>query len=348
MSFGNVLGQETALAILKGILADRRLPPALLFAGPDGVGKTMAAVEFAKALNCEVTPGAQDPCDRCGSCLAADKGIDLDLKRVNAAYQALLAEEEPERQQHIKIETIRHLIRDLEMRSFAGRWKTAILEDAHRMPAPAANAMLKSLEEPPQKTIWILTASRPRELLPTILSRVRTVPFKPLPDSLVSAILLRLTASETGGRRSDLRGGPPDKDKDEDESVRTNQVTQAVRIASGSPGRALELLRRRIPDPADWVSDSLAPFRLADGLPRQLHLCRPLVEAHLFRMAHHLKFSAGPDGLGRPPIQRAFREIESLKAALKANADPRLVLELAASQAREAPPQAQKTQEDAG
>ena len=301
---GVLLGQDRALGRLRGMLQSGRIPEALLFCGPMGVGKSLCAREFAKALNCGGQGAAlSGPCGACPSCLQAEKGLDLDIQVVNAAYQASITQEDPAKQRGIKIDTLRHVIKDFELRSMLGRWKTAIVEDAHLLSTEAANAMLKSLEEPPTRSLWILITHRSEGLLSTIRSRCQRVPFSPLPEEMLARFL-------------EDRGCPPE------------EAASLARRSGGSPGRALALRESPLPDPADWVGDPLAPFRLAETLPRELHLSRPVVEAQLGRMAWHLR--EREDGLSSFRSRAALRELMSLRKALASNADPRLVLELAA------------------
>ncbi|MEK7657555.1 MAG: DNA polymerase III subunit, partial [Elusimicrobiota bacterium] len=305
-----ILGQARALGRLQGMLRSGRLPEALLFCGPMGVGKALCAKEFAKALNCAggshgaFAAGASvgAPCGECPSCIQAEKGLDLDIQVVNSAYQASITQEDPAKQRGIKIDTLRHVIKDLELRSMLGRWKTAIVEDAHLLSTEAANAMLKSLEEPPARALWILVTHQSERLLSTIRSRCQRVPFSPLPEETLARFL-------------------------EDRGCAPEEAASLARRGGGSPGRALALRESPLPDPADWAGDPLAPFRLADSLPRELHLARPLVEAQLAHMAWHLR--GREDGLSFRS-RAALRELTSLRKALFSNADPRLVLELAA------------------
>lgn len=301
MSLSKVRGQARALRLLGPLVASRRMPPALLFHGPEGVGKAQAAVELAKALNCLAPAASGDACDSCDSCVNAAKGIDPDLKRVNAAYQAGLREEEAERQRTIRVDTVRHLIKDIEMTSLTGRWKVAVLEDAERLETEAANALLKSLEEPPARTLWILVTSRRERVLPTILSRCHRVAFGALPASDVGAVL-----AERGFT------GP--------------EAARLVRLSEGSPGRALSLRALEVPEPEDWVKDAMAPFRLAEKLPRELHLARPVVEAHLRRIAWRIRDHGRR---GAPGADASLKELAKLSGWLKSNADPRLILQVA-------------------
>lgn len=301
MSLARIRGQARALRLLGPMLASRNLPPALLFFGPEGVGKATTAGELAKALNCLSPAEGGDACDACSSCAAAAKGIDPDLKRVNAHYQAGLREEEVERQRTLRVDTIRHLLKDVEMTSLTGRWKVAILEDAERLEIEAANALLKSLEEPPARTLWILVTGRRDRVLPTILSRCHRVGFGTLPAADASAVL-----AATG--------------------LPLQEVQRLAKLSEGSPGRALKLRQLELPEPEEWLKDPMGPIRLPEKLPRELHLARPIVEAHLRRIAWRLRDHARR---GRPGAEAAQKELSKLSSWLKSNADPRLVLQLA-------------------
>jgi len=309
MSFSSILGQERALRMIRVLLRSRRLPPALLFCGPEGTGKKMAALELAKALGCEAQ--GSDACDACTSCAQAQKGIAPDIQLIDAEYQARLelkdedaTEKEVDdligKQRLIHIDTIRHAVGTLARSSLLGGWKTAILENAHLLKTEAANAMLKSLEEPPPRTLWILVTHQDERLLSTIRSRCHRVRFGPL----APAVVLEVLASKG-------HDGP--------------DAAKAAKDSGGSLSRALSLLENRCPEPPAWLADPLAPFALADSLPRELHLARPLVEEHLVRMACHLR--------GRyacAAARGALRELSGLRRALASNVDPRLALEAAA------------------
>lgn len=303
MSFKSIEGHKMTLRRLADQAATGRLPAAFLFHGPAGVGKSAAAIEFARSLHCDRL-SSSGACDACASCQASKAGADADLKILNTQTQAMLLEEEPEKQQHVKIEAVRHLIKDLEMRSFLGRWKIAIIEDAHTMQPAAASALLKSLEEPPPKTLWILVSSFKDRMLPTILSRCRAVAFGALPEATVAKIL--------GAR-----------------GIETAEAARLAQLSDGSPGLALRLHEAALPAPESWIGEPLAPFKLSESLPRELHLARPLVEDHLRLMAWHLRGRGAPS-LRVPRRRRAFARLSELHAALKSNADPKLVVQAAA------------------
>jgi DNA polymerase-3 subunit delta' len=210
------------------------------------------------------------------------------------------------------------------MRSLLGRWKVAVIEDAHTMQPSAASALLKALEEPPEKTLWILVSSRKDQMLPTILSRCHAVAFRPMPEPLVRTLL-------------EARG------------LATEEAARFASMAEGSPGLALRMRDAALPFPDSWISDPLAPFVLSENLPKELHLARPLVEGHLRLMAWHLRkslgISTGTQSRRRERAaqtfsrswadmparrRRAFRHLSELSLALKSNVDPRLVVQAAA------------------
>lgn len=304
MSFSRVLGQEPALSRLRPLLASRRLPPALLFHGPDGVGKSLAAAETAKALNC-VSDRETDACGLCGSCAAFDKGADMDFKRLDLAYQAGLLGEEENKQQRVKVESVRHLIRDLELRSILGRWKIAVIPDAERLQPAASSALLKALEEPPPRTLWILTTSKRERLPGTVLSRCRPVRFRALPAAVVESILA-------------AQGTPAE------------QARRLAGTCEGSPGLAARMRERPQKDPSSWLADPLGPFRLAEELPKETAQARISAEHALRAIAWHARDAGGTESYADPGFRAFMARLESLSSALKANADPRLVVELAA------------------
>jgi DNA polymerase-3 subunit delta' len=316
VSLGDVLGQDRPLAVLRRLLATRKVPPGLLFHGPEGVGKRTAARAFAKALNClssedggcpDPAPGSPTPC---ASCSAADRGMDPDLEFVDGAYQGALREEDAAKQRALRIDTVRHVVRKLETRSLEGRWKAAVLDDAHRLTEDGANAMLKALEEPPARTVWVLVTHRPTELLATVRSRCQPLAFAALSGPAVAAVL---------GRRG----------------VGAADAARVLGECQGSVSRALALAADPGADPAAWAGDALAPFAMAEALPRELHLARPRAEALLERAAGWLRRERGVAGFASPAVRFVLRDLEALRGTLRRNADPRLVVELAVIRVQE-------------
>jgi DNA polymerase-3 subunit delta' len=200
MSFDRIKGQDRAVRYLKQSLERRKLHHAYLFSGMEGVGKKMAAYELAKALNC-LNPGPSGGCDLCPSCRMIEKNQFPDLIHL-----------QPQGTQ-IKIEQIRQLNQQLAYGPSLGRHILCLLDMASDLNEPAANAFLKTLEEPPEKTLFTLLVRDRGELLPTLVSRCLEVGFTPLPISLLTQILSEEKKVSPDGARSlgCLSGGSPGK-----------------------------------------------------------------------------------------------------------------------------------------
>jgi len=179
------LERQKAIEALTVILRKGDIPHALVFQGLEGTGKRMAATVFAMACNCtNMADRLSEPdgllrvaeCN-CRSCNKIRSGNHPDIHRVEPSGTA------------IKIEQIRELCDTLSMKPYEAKVRAAIISPASAMTTEAANAFLKMLEEPPERTILLLTAERKSDLLPTILSRCQPVRFNPMPRDVVEAIL---------------------------------------------------------------------------------------------------------------------------------------------------------------
>ena len=191
MSFDNILGQDRPKESLKKALQSGRIPNSYLFYDQDSVGKKLTAYELCKSLNCN-TLGPIDSCDKCSSCLKIEKGIHPDVH--------ILEPQIPPgaRQAVIKIDAIRELQKKLMYLPYEGHTKVVIINDAEKMNLQAANSFLKTLEEPPSKTLIILIASNPYQLLPTIVSRCQGIKFYPLSVEVIKKIVSKHLLIETG------------------------------------------------------------------------------------------------------------------------------------------------------
>jgi DNA polymerase III subunit delta' len=211
LQLSGIVGQAPAVEKLRTAQRLSRLPHALLFHGPAGVGKRTTAIALAAAILCEKAGPGEDACGRCQDCRLLEAGTHPDFHLI---YKELAAfHDDPavrdRKMQELSIDVVRgFLIAAAAGRSAHGRGKVFIVRDAETMSDSAQNALLKTLEEPPPKVTIILLAERPEELLPTTLSRCALVRFAPLPADFVSS---RLAAAgvEAGEARfwASLAGG---------------------------------------------------------------------------------------------------------------------------------------------
>ncbi len=163
-TFEDLVGQKHIKPILKAMVAKNELPPALLFSGSRGTGKTSCARILAAALNCESEDAR--PCSKCPSCKSIARGNSLDVIEVDAASNGLVAD-------------IRK-IKDAVLYAHGGRWRVVLLDEAHSMSKEAFNALLKVLEEPPPTTVFILLTTEPNKILDTVLSRTMAFEYRRL------------------------------------------------------------------------------------------------------------------------------------------------------------------------
>src|SRR5689334_2021482 len=183
-----IIGHEWAVDFLRRSLAGARAAHAYLLSGPAGVGKALLALRLAQALNCE--RGGPDPCLACRACKRIERGNHPDVRVAGMASQAAgLKADEAARQKDLKIDTVRDWQSDISLRPYKGRRRVFILHDAERLTEAAANAMLKTLEEPPPYATIILVANSGGDLLPTIVSRCQPLRLRPVPRAKVVAAL---------------------------------------------------------------------------------------------------------------------------------------------------------------
>lgn len=176
--FDLVLGQDEAIKRLRQIISKNALPGAMLFTGPEGVGKCLAAVSLAMSVNCCAMTGIKgEGCGVCGSCQRIKSGNHPDVLIIRPDGN------------YIKIGQIRELLEKISIRPKEASVRFIIIDGASSMNIEASNALLKSLEEPPQRTCFILIASSMVSLLPTIRSRCCNIGFSPLSRENLEMIL---------------------------------------------------------------------------------------------------------------------------------------------------------------
>ncbi|MBI3410094.1 MAG: DNA polymerase III subunit delta' [Planctomycetes bacterium] len=228
MTWAHILGHDALVDAFGHVVQRHRLAHAYLFSGPAGVGKRMFARELAKALLCEAPDNANKTltsCGRCQACILVDAGNHPDFFGV----------QRPEDKNEMPIELMQELCVGFSLKSARGQGKVAVLDDADDLNAESANCFLKTLEEPPPRSVFILIGSSVDRQLPTIVSRCQVVRFRPLPPPILEQIL----------RQNDI----------EDSAT----IQRLVHLSGGSPGRALALV-----DPDLWEFHS----KLLEGLTR--------------------------------------------------------------------------------
>jgi DNA polymerase-3 subunit gamma/tau len=181
-NFSTLVGQEHVVKALRHALEKQRLHHAYLFTGTRGVGKTTIARILAKCLNCEtgITP---DPCGKCSACLEIDGGRFVDLLEVDAATNT-------------KVDEMRQLLDTAQYAPTRGRFKVYVIDEVHMLSNSAFNAMLKTLEEPPEHLKFILATTDPQKIPVTVLSRCLQFNLKQMPQGAITEHLARLLAEE--------------------------------------------------------------------------------------------------------------------------------------------------------
>ena len=169
--FSEVVGQQHVLSALENGLREGRLHHAYLFSGTRGVGKTSIARLFAKGLNCETGISA-DPCGQCANCKAIEEGRFIDLIEIDAASRT-------------KVEDTRELLDNVQYKPTVGRFKVYLIDEVHMLSRHSFNALLKTLEEPPEYVKFLLATTDPQKLPITILSRCMQFHLRALEQSQI-------------------------------------------------------------------------------------------------------------------------------------------------------------------
>lgn len=316
----NLFSHEWAVQLLKGQIASGRLRHAYLFTGPDGIGRRTLALRLAQALNCTNPPAPGEFCGECRAC----RGF------ARAQHPDLLIVERQEGDRDIKIAAVRELSRSLSRTPLEARFQVALLMDFDSASEEAANALLKTLEEPSSSVVICLTAPDADSLPETIASRCELLRLRPMPvDKLASELATHLAVDS--GRAKLLAG-----------------------LSGGCPGLALvwhahpEILEQR----ADWLkageellhANRVQRFAFADKASKDRDALRQLLLVWLsfwrdlvIRTSHSSAPISNPDKvemieslagrLNKHSAQHALQAIERSLAQLSTNVNARLALE---------------------
>ena len=208
MNFNSILGQPVLLGSLKRAIQEDMVANGYIFCGPKGSGKKLAAAVFAKALNCRSKENNK-PCDNCVSCKKVDSSNHPNIEIIKPTGAS------------IKIKQIRELIAQVSKKPFESGFKVIILDEAEKMTLDAQDAFLKTLEEPPANTIFILLVQNHNSLLPTVVSRCQTFFMRRISTKQIESYL------------------------EENYNYDKEQISFAAVAANGIIGRALEMLNNQ-------------------------------------------------------------------------------------------------------
>lgn len=250
MSLSRIRDQEFAIQLIRRLLSQDRFPHALLFWGPEGVGKLTTARELTKALYCKNRDGT-DSCDVCTSCNKIEKGTHADVRYVTPVKKS----------RTISVETIEEMQELAALSPIEGDRRVFILQDADRLTPAAQHKFLKTLEEPPGRCIFILSTEYPGLLFATIRSRCQSIRFRILRTETVADILMssRQMPHETAVSLAALAQG---------------QITRALELAdTENRTLALEIIKR--------IKQKADPLELAREFTQLLNDQRKIIETEI-------------------------------------------------------------------
>jgi DNA polymerase-3 subunit delta' len=345
MAFSDIVGHRRQIALLARALGGDALPPSLVFSGPDGVGKRLVALAVAQALNClnptvDGPVGARDACGTCAACRKIVRRIHPDVLVVA-----------PDEGETIKVETVRDIVGQVAYRPFEGQYRVIVIDRAEQMNDTSQNALLKTLEEPPQRTVLILVTSQPDSLLATIRSRCCRIRFAPLaPHEMARALVERHGMSDSDANAaSALAGGSFGKalDAGGGETAEARAVAVAVlqelahaadprtRLAAGAA-----LLQAASKKGRDKSSSGSDRGTLAMRLSAMASVIRDVsvIAAHapdeaLINLDIRGELGALTQHYDRARLERAFSAVgRSLAAVERHNASPKIVVDWLAIQ----------------
>ena len=324
--FSDVRGQEPVSRALLNAVREDRVAHAYLFSGPRGTGKTSTARILAMALNCEAPEGGE-PDGTCASCIAIRAGSSMDVFELDAASNR-------------KLEEMRDLLSRVALGT-PGRWKVYIIDEVHQLTSDAASALLKTLEEPPSRVVFVLATTDPQKVLPTIRSRTQHFEFRLLDGDQLTNLLsginedaelgLSPEAVELAVRRG--RGSARDA-----ESALEQLAASGGGEDDGSPLIELveALAERDVSRTLQAVASAIAagrePRRLGSDLVEQLRnafLADQAPSLVLLPGALTVKLAETASQMGLPFLVRSMEVVGQALVDMRDSVDPRVTLEVA-------------------
>ena len=324
--FDEIRGQDHVVRALRSAVRDDRVSHAYLFSGPRGTGKTSSARILAKALNCEA-PADGEPCGKCPSCVEITQGTSLNVHELDAASNN-------------GVDAMRDLVAHAGLGT-PGRWKVYIVDEVHMLSTAAANALLKTLEEPPSHVVFVLATTDPQKVPPTIRSRTQHLEFRLLGADTLHDLLEAVNAEagldlgeeevQAAVRRG--RGSARDALSALDQVVASGsadaarpelgQVLDAV--AGGDVAEVLVALSALLA--GGWGPQQLAT-ELVDDL-RQVFLAALAPELCAASGAARQRFAEIAEMMGLPRVVRTMEILGHAMVDMREAPDAQVVLEIA-------------------
>ncbi|GAC1346635.1 MAG: hypothetical protein NVSMB23_24560 [Myxococcales bacterium] len=319
--WSEIVGQERAVRLLRRALGRGQPHHAYLLAGPPGVGKELLARLFAQAANCEADEVAARPCGRCEACLGIARGNYPDVQWVMPLAELIArgkvsrADIEGAASREIRVDEVRELARRLSFAPLRGRRKIAIVAPAEALNERAQNTLLKTLEEPPPATSFVLVTSQPDQLLATVRSRCARVQLMPLSEELIAGRLAQ-------------HGVPPAEAADRARRA-GGSLGRALAMSGDEAARAREVLRGVEAALAD--ADERASLDLAEALGERdaaAQAAEVVLEATRDELVALARAPAPPAVALPPAVLLAQHDLcREVVAALEQNGNPRLQIE---------------------